>query len=392
MKFTPEHEELKRTVKRFCEEIINPNVKEWEKAHTYPAHEVCKAAAELGLLGIHKPEKYGGMGLDYTYEMCWSEALGWANCGGVPMSLGVVTDMATPALARFGTEELCNEFLAPVIAGDMVPSIAVSEPHAGSDVANIKTTAVKDGDDYIINGSKMWITNGTQADWACTLVNTSEGHRHSNKSLVVIPLNEKGVDRNNPIEKVGMWASDTTQIFFDNVRIPQRNLIGQEGAGFMYQMVQFQEERMFAAAGALCSIQRCIDETIEYCRTRKTFGQPLIDNQWIHFRMAELQTELECLRALTWNSAERYVGGEDMTLLASHAKLKAGRLVREVADACMQFWGGQGYTLENITSQVWRDGRLSSIGGGADEIMLGIICKLMGILPGKNKEANLKAA
>lgn len=392
MQFTAQHDEIRRTVRRFVEEEINPNVAEWEANKTFPAHQLCKKAAELGILGIHKPEQYGGLGLDYSYELAYAEELGGAACGGIPMAMGVVTDMSTPALGKFGSEELCKEYLEPVINGDMVPCIAVSEPGAGSDVANIKTHARKEGDDYVINGTKMWITNGTQADWACMLVNTSDDHRHRNKSLILVPLDAKGVDRNNPIQKIGMWSSDTTQIFLDNVRVPQRNLIGQEGAGFMYQMMQFQEERLFMAASGILGMENCLKQTIEYCQTRKTFGEPLINNQYIHFKIAELQCEIEALRALTYRACDNYVAGNDATLLASHAKLKAGRLTREVADACLQMWGGQGYTLENVASQLYRDGRLGSIGAGADEIMLGIITKLMGILPKKEPSAQRKAA
>ncbi len=386
MQFTPEHEEIRRTVRRFVQEVINPNVAQWEAEQIFPAREVLKKAAELGILGINKPEEYGGMGLDYSYQMVYAEELGGCLCGGIPMAVGVVTDMATPALARFGSDELKREFLAPTIAGERVCSIGVSEPGAGSDVANIRTTAVKDGDDYIINGSKMWITNGMQADWICLLANTSEGSRHGNKSLIIVPMDTPGVQRTEKIHKIGMWSSDTAQLFFDNVRVPQRYRIGQEGAGFMYQMMQFQEERIFGAVSILKGMEHCIEATIEYTRQRDTFGQPLINNQVVHFKLAELQTEIEALRALCYQTCESYVAGQDVVKQASMAKLKAGRLAREVADHCLQFWGGMGYTWDNPVSRFFRDGRLISIGGGADEIMLGIICKLMGILPGKQKD------
>ena len=386
MQFTPEHEEIRRSVRRFVAEVINPNVEQWEREQIFPAREVLKQAAELGILGINKPEAHGGMGLDYSYQMVYAEELGGCLCGGIPMAIGVVTDMATPALARFGSEELKSEYLAPTIAGEMVCSIGVSEPGAGSDVANIRTTAVKDGDDYVINGSKMWITNGMQADWICLLANTSEGSRHGNKSLIIVPMDAPGVQRTDKIHKIGMWSSDTAQLFFDNVRVPQRNLIGQEGAGFMYQMMQFQEERIFGAVSILKGLENCIDSTIEYTRQRETFGQPLLDNQVVHFTLAELQCEVEALRALCYQTCEDYVAGRDVVKQASMAKLKAGRLARQVADQCLQYWGGMGYTWDNPVSRFYRDGRLISIGGGADEIMLGIICKLMGMLPGKRKD------
>ena len=384
MQFTAEHLALSDTVKRFVENEINPYSDEWEKAGHFPAHEVFKKLGDLGLLGIKYDTAYGGMGLDFSYSMVASEALGVANCGGVPLAIGVQTDMCTPALHRFGSDALKKEFLAPAIAGDMVGCIAVSEVGGGSDVAALKTTAKSDGDDYVINGSKMWITNGMQADWCCLLANTSEGPVHANKSLIMVPLDAPGVTRQK-IEKIGMHSSDTAQLFFDNVRVPQRNLIGQEGAGFMFQMLQFQEERLYGAASSLQSLDNLIDQTIEYTRQRHTFGQPLLNNQVVHFRLAELRTEVEALRALTYRAVESYVSGKDVTKLASMAKLKAGRLSREVADSCLQYWGGMGFTADNPISQAYRDSRLISIGGGADEIMLGIICKLEGTLPGKRK-------
>lgn len=387
-----EHKELYRTVKLFVEQELNPNVPEWEKAGIWPAHEVLKKMGGLGLLGISKPEACGGLGLDYSFEVVFAQALGNCICGSLPMAIGVQTDMATPALARFGSDALKKEYLAPAIAGDMVVSIAVSEAGAGSDVASIKTTARKDGGDYIINGSKMWITNGTQSDWACVLANTSDGKAHQNKSLIVVPMDAAGIDRKTRLDKLGMRASDTAVVFLDNVRVPQRNLIGQEGMGFMYQMMQFQEERLFGAASGIDGLTNIIDETITYTRQRHAFGQPLVDNQYVHFRLAELKTEVESLKALVYQATEEYVAGRDASMLASMCKLKAGRIAREITDSCLQFWGGQGYMWETNVARAYRDTRLVSIGGGADEIMLGIICKLMGILPSKRKIEARRAA
>ena len=392
MILTHEHQELYRTVKKFVEDELNPHIPEWEREGTWPAHEVLKKMAALGLLGINKPEAFGGLGLDYSYELMFAQALGNCKNGSLPMAIGVVTDMATPALSRFGSDELRREYLSPVLAGDQCCSIAVSEAGAGSDVASIKTTARKEGGDYVINGSKMWITNGTQSDWACTLVNTSDGKAHQNKSLIIVPLDAAGVTRNTKLDKLGMRASDTAMIFFDNVRVPQRNLVGTEGMGFMYQMLQFQEERIFAAASGIDGLFNIIDATIAYTAQRKAFGQSVLDNQYVHFRLAELRTEVECVKALAYQATEAYVAGRDATMLASMAKLKVGRVAREVTDGCLQFWGGQGYMWESEVARAFRDCRLVSIGGGADEIMLGIICKLMNILPSKKQlEAN-KAA
>lgn len=383
MLFNQEHQEIRRMARKFVDNEINPFVDEWEKEGIFPAHELFKKIGGLGLLGVHKPEKYGGMGLDYSYQTVLNEELGGIRCGGIPMAIGVQTDMSTPALAKFGSEELCQQFLAPAIAGEMVVSIAISEPHAGSDVAAIKTKAVKDGDDYVINGTKMWITNSTQADFLVILANTSDGNRHTNKSLIVVPTNLSGVSFSKRLKKLGMHSSDTAQVFFDDVRVPQRYLIGEEGAGFKYQMIQFQEERIFGAASSIRGLSMIIQDTINYTRERQAFGQSILDNQVVHFRLAELQTEVEALRALTYDSVEGYIHGQDVSLKASMAKLKAGRLAREVADSCLQYWGGMGFTWDNSVARAYRDVRLASIGGGADEIMLGIICKMMDILPTK---------
>ena len=392
MQLTHEHKELYRTTKEFVEKEINPHVQEWEDAGIWPAREILGKMGALGLLGITKPVEYGGLGLDYSYEVVFAQALGNCHCGSVPMAVGVVTDMATPALARFGSPELKKEYLEPAIKGEQVCSIAVSEAGAGSDVASIKTTARKEGGDYVINGSKMWITTGTQSDWACMLVNTGEGKVHQNKSLIIVPLDAKGVDRRTKLDKLGMRASDTAMIFLDNVRVPRRNLVGTEGMGFMYQMLQFQEERLFGAASNIDAMGNIIAETTEYTRQRQAFGQSLLDNQYVHFRLAELKTEVECLRALVYHACEEYVAGRDATLLASMAKLKAGRMAREITDSCLQFWGGQGYMWETHVARAYRDSRLISIGGGADEIMLGIICKLLGTLPSRRKLEEQKAA
>ena len=386
MQFTHEHREIQKTLKRFIDEEINPHVDEWEAAEIFPAHEVFKKMGNLGLLGLCKPEEYGGQGLDYSYSLAMAEALGHIHCGGVPMAIGVQTDMCTPALARYGSEELKRNFLAPAIAGDMVGCIGVSEPAAGSDVSGIKSVARKDGDDYVITGQKMWITNSLQADWMCMLVNTGEGPVHKNKSLVMVPMRDgpngkltKGIEVAQKIRKIGMHSSDTGLIYFDEVRVPQRYRIGAEGQGFIYQMQQFQEERLWCAASTLESLNHCIQWTIDYAQERKLFGSTLADQQWVQFKLAELKTEVEALRALTYRACDLYVNGQDVLELASMAKLKAGRLNREVPDTCLQFWGGMGFTLENKVSRMYRDGRLASIGGGADEVMLGILAKLMGI-------------
>lgn len=386
MKFTEEHDQLRDSLRKFIDREINPNVEAWENEKIFPAHDLFKKLGDQGFLGISKPEANGGLALDYSYSVLAAETLGWCDCGAIPMAIGVQTDMCTPALAKFGSAELKREFLDPAISGDAVGCVGVSEPGAGSDVASIKTTARRDGDDYIINGTKMWITNGMQADWMCMLANTSEGKPHKNKSLIMVPLDAKGVERARKLDKIGMWASDTAQLFFDDVRVPARNVIGQEGMGFTLQMLQFQEERLWGAANVIGALEHALMITKEYTGQREAFGATIRDNQYVHFKLAELATEVEALRALVWSATELYISGKDVTRLASMAKLKAGRLAREVADGCLQFWGGMGYMWESKISRFFRDGRLISIGGGADEVMLSIICKLEGTLPRRKKD------
>jgi citronellyl-CoA dehydrogenase len=376
--YTDQHRQIQDSLRKFIEAEINPHVDQWEADGIFPARELFRKMGRLGFLGVCKPVEYGGMGLDYSYGIAVAEALSWIRCGGVPMAIGVQTDMATPALARFGSDEVKREFLAPSISGERVACLGVSEVGAGSDVASIRTVARRDGDDYVIDGGKMWTTSGTQADWMCLLANTSEGAAHRNKTLICVPMNTPGITIARKLRKAGMHSSDTAQIHFDGVRVPQRWRIGEEGMGFTYQMMQFQEERMWAAAGWQKNAL-IIQETVDYLKSREAFGKPLLANQFIQFKLAELQTEVEATGALLHKTVALYVAGNDVTQLASMCKLKAARVARETADWCLQFWGGMGYIEETSVNRHWRDSRLASIGGGADEVMLGIIAKTMGL-------------
>lgn len=379
--FNEEHEMFRQTVRRFVQTEIRPNIEEWEEARIFPAHTLFKKMGDLGLLGLTYPEAYGGGGVDYWYNAVMLEEIGRAGCGSVPMAVAVQTDMATPALAEHGSEELKRQFLAPAIAGDMVAAIAISEPDAGSDVAAIRTYARSDGDDYLINGSKMWITNGTQADYLTLLARTRDEHGYRGMSLIVVPTKTPGFSVSRKLEKMGNHASDTAILSFDDVRVPRRFRIGPQGMGFILQMQQFQKERLAAALMGVSGMEEAIQLTINYTRERHTFGKPLIDNQWIHFKIAELLTEVEALRQLTYHCVRMLVAEQDITKEVSMAKLKTGRLAREVADTCVQFHGGMGYVEEYPIARYYRDARLLSIGGGADEIMLGIIARYEGILP-----------
>ncbi|MCA0354038.1 MAG: acyl-CoA dehydrogenase family protein [Chloroflexi bacterium] len=378
--FNAEHELFRQTIRRFVEREINPFVEQWEHERAFPGHALFKKLGELDALGVSYPEAYGGAGLDYWYNVVLAEELGYADCGGVPMAIAVHTDMATPALAEFGSDELRQRFLAPAIRGEMIAAVAISEPDAGSDVAAIRTRAVRDGNEYVINGHKMWITNGTQADFITLLARTSDEPGYKSMSLLIVPTNTPGFHVSKKLEKLGNHSSDTALLAFDDVRVPVANRIGEEGQGFVLQMQQFQKERLIGAVSAVSAMERIVEMTSNYCRERQTFGKPLIENQYIHFRLAELLTEIEALRQLNYHCTRLLLAGHDITKEVSMAKLKAGRLAREVADSCLQFHGGMGYVEEYPMARYFRDARLLSIGGGADEIMLGIIAKYAGLL------------
>ncbi|MBC8239685.1 MAG: acyl-CoA dehydrogenase family protein [Alphaproteobacteria bacterium] len=381
MQETQEHTELRRTVANIIENEINPYVDAWEEAEMMPLHEVCKKMGQAGLLGISKPADFGGMDLDYSYEVVFAEEMGHAKAQGVSTAIGVQSNMCTPALARHGSDELRQEFLAPAIAGEMIGCIGVTEEGSGSDVSSVRSFARKDGDDYVISGNKLFITNSIQADWMCMLCNTGEEKGpHRNKSLIMVPMNSKGISKQK-LKKLGLHCSDTGHINFDEVRVPQRNLVGEENMGFMYQMEQFQEERLYAVARTITFLEDALEETIEYTRQRHAFGRPILDNQVMHYKMAEIQAQLEGVRSLLYRATDTYVEGGNVTKLASMAKYLIGVLATEVPAQLLQFWGGQGYMAENRISRVYRDMKLVSIGAGANEVMLQIISKEMGILP-----------
>uniref|UniRef100_A0A0N5AUP7 Acyl-CoA dehydrogenase 6 n=1 Tax=Syphacia muris TaxID=451379 RepID=A0A0N5AUP7_9BILA len=379
--YNSKHFEFCRSLARLIEREINPYVDEWERQRSFPAHKLFKKLGALGVFGVNKPVEYGGLGLDFSYSTAIAEELGGVNCGAIPMAVAVQSDMATPALSNYGSDYLKKRFLKPSVQGDLVSCIGVSEASAGSDVAAIQTCARQAGDDLVIDGSKQWITNGCQADWICLLANTNQNSDvHRNKSLICVPLNEPGVHRSKSINKLGMHCSDTAELYFDSVRVPKKYIIGEEGRGFIYQMEQFQDERLVAAAVLLKPLQRIIDLTIAYAKSRELFGHRVIDNQIVHYSLAELQTEVELLRSLLYRAVMERLRGQNVTLLASMCKLKGARIARKITDCCLQFWGGNGYVWDNPVSRYHRDFRLLSIAAGCDEVMLSIICKFMGTL------------
>lgn len=377
--FTKEHDQVRRAVKDFVNKEINPHVDQWEEEGNSPLHEIFKKMGDLGFLGIRYDPKYGGEGLDYWYELAFLEELGGINCGGIPMAIGVQTNMATPAINEFGSEYLKETYLMPAIAGDFVGAIAVTEPDAGSDVAALKTVAKKEGDSYVINGSKTFITNGTQADFLTLLARTSDKPGYHSFGLFVVPTNLPGFVISKKLDKLGMRSSDTAELFFDNLTIPAENLIGEEGEGFIYQMQQFQHERLFTLPLAYIGMKRIIDDTIEYLKSRIVFGKPLIAKQVLRHRLAQWLTEIESLKQLTYHITRMKTEGMDATKEISMGKLLAGQLSSKVADGCLQMFGGSGFMNEMRISRSFRDSRLTAIGGGANEVMSDIIAKLSGM-------------
>jgi citronellyl-CoA dehydrogenase len=378
MHFTADHEAFRRAARGVLQREVVPHADEWEEAGTFPAHELFKTLGTAGLFGLEYDPAYGGQGADHSYTVILGEELGRMGCAGVAMAIAVQNDMATPSLNAHGSHELKQRYLAPAMRGEMVAAIAVTEPDAGSDVAGLRTRATRDGDDWVINGSKLYITNGTQAEWLCLLARTSPEGGYRGMSQIVFPTSTPGFSVSRKLRKLGNNSSDTAELSFADARVPVRNTIGEPGRGFQQQMAQFQNERMIAAYIAVGAMDRALSLTAAYLRDRRTFGEPLLSRQYVQFRLAELAAEVDTLRHYNYACAEAYLRGEDTTRFATIAKLKAGRLQREVADTCLQFHGGLGYMAESWVSRYFRDSRLLSIGGGADEVMLQILARLDG--------------
>ncbi len=379
MLFTADHEAFRQAARGVLAREVIPHAPQWEEAGTFPAHRLFPALAAAGLLGLEYDPAYGGQGADHSYTVILGEELGRMGCAGVAMAIAVQNDMATPSLHRHGSPELKQRFLAPALRGEQVAAIAVTEPEAGSDVAALATRAVRDGDEWVINGAKLYITNGTQADWLCLLARTSAEGGYRGMSQILFPTSTPGFSVSRKLRKLGNHSSDTAELSFTDARVPVSYTIGQPGRGFQQQMRQFQNERMIAAYIAVGAMDAALRRTADYLRERHTFGQPLLSRQYVRFRLAELAAELDTLRHYNYACAEAYLRGEDTTRFATIAKLKAGRLQREVADTCLQFHGGAGYMEETWVARFFRDSRLLSIGGGADEVMLQILARLDGL-------------
>ena len=370
---TPEHRAFRETVRAFVRNELAPRAREFDKMGRLDKSLFPKMG-DLGMLGLRYDEAYGGSGLDWTYTAILCEELGRADNVGVMTGISVHTDMATPSLHRFGSEELKQKYLVPAIRGEMVSAIAVTEPDAGSDVANIRTRAVRDGDDWVINGSKIYITNAATADWLCLLAVTDPEAGHGGFSQIVVPMDTPGVSY-DLLDKIGFWGSDTGQIFFEDVRVPVSNTIGQIGAGFMQQMMQFQSERLVATIGLVAYCEQLWDVTCEWARDRKLFGRTLMSMQNTQFKLVECKTLLTTARLLNQACVDALVDGEDATELISMAKLHTGRVVRQVADTCFQLHGGMGYMKESMAGRAYCDMRIASVGGGSDETMMHYLAK-----------------
>ncbi|GBE23398.1 acyl-CoA dehydrogenase [bacterium BMS3Bbin01] len=378
MPFTEDHHHFRRVVREFVEKEINPNVEGWEAEGMMPLHDVFTTMGDLGFLGLEYDPEYGGQGADHLFTVVLSEEFGRADHGSIGMALGVQVAMATPSLHRYGSPELKQRYLAPALRGEMVAAIAVTEPDAGSDVAAIRTRAERFGDEWVINGSKMFITNSLQADWLCLLARTSDESGYQGMSQIIVPTVVEGVEVSRKLDKLGMRASDTALITFTDARVPVDHTLGAEGMGFQQQMAQFVEERMWAAYSSVGSMERALARTSEYIRQRHVFGKPLSRNHYVTYKLAELAVEVDLLKYYNYACAEAFARGDDTTRFATIAKHKSGRLIREVADWCLQFHGGTGYMEETWTTRFLRDSRLGGIGGGADEVMLDILSRIDG--------------
>ncbi len=373
---TPEHELFRETVRKFAEQELAPRAREFDEMGHFDK-KLFKKMGDLGMLGLRYDPKYGGAGLDWSYTAAMFEEIARADNAGVLMGISVHTDMATPSLAEFGSEELKQQFLVPAIAGEMVSAIAVTEPDAGSDVSGVRTRAVRDGDEWVINGSKIYITNAATADWLCLLAVTDADAGYGGFSQIIVPTDTPGF-RYELLDKIGNWGSDTGQLFFEDVRVPVAYTIGDIGRGFQQQMMQFQDERLVGCVGSIAGSELLWHETRRWCEERVLFGKPLSKMQNTQFKMVELYTQLTAAKELVRACVQKRMVGEDATALITMAKLFCGRVSRQVADECIQFHGGYGYMKESAAGRAFVDSRLISIGGGSDETMMHYMAKQLG--------------
>src|SRR5438270_3700783 len=375
--FNDEHDQLRESIRAFAQKELAPHAEEWEET-TFPDW-VFRRMGELGYLGLSYPEEYGGQGGDYYSNIVLAEEMAKCNSGGVAMGVAVHTDMATPPVFLFGTEEQKQRYLVPSIKGEKISCLGITEPDAGSDVAGIKTRAVRDGDEYVINGSKTFITNGHRADFIVLVTKTDPDAGYDGFTLFLVPMDAPGVIREKRLEQLGMHASDTALLAFQDVRVPASAVLGQVGKGFYHIMWELQGERLIGAAGSVAGAQAAFDRTLQYALERKAFGREIGHFQVIRHKFAEMATKIEAARQLVYTTAWRFQNGEYPVREISMAKLYAARMAVEVADECIQIHGGNGYMKEYGIERVWRDMRLNRIGAGTDEIMLDVIGRSYGL-------------
>jgi citronellyl-CoA dehydrogenase len=385
--FREEHDHFRNTVRQFATKELAPFADEWEEAELFPDH-VFKRAGELGIFGAHYPEEHGGAGGDYWFSVAKAEELPRCLSAGVTMGLLVQSDMATPVISDLGTKEQIAEFLIPALRGEKIVALGVSEPNAGSDVAGIQTWAKRDGDDWIINGAKTYITNGTRSDFVTLLVKTNPEAGAHGCSFFLVPSKTKGFSVSKKLKKIGNHSSDTAELAFEDMRVPQRYMLGEPNQGFMYLMQNFQTERLIACVSACAGLQLAMDQAIAYGRERKAFGKPIIKREYWQHKFVDLHAKLEAARALTYKAAdmyndERYVQKVPLSFetvkIISMAKIFVGELGTEIMDQCLQFHGGAGYVEEYPVARAWRDQRLLRIGGGTTETIRYYVAKLMGL-------------
>jgi citronellyl-CoA dehydrogenase len=381
--FTEEHDQLRESIGNFVTKELAPHSERWEQ-ETFDDW-VFPRMGELGFLGLSYPEQYGGQGGDYYANLILAEEMTKSNSGGLAMGIAVHTDMATPPVFLFGTEEQKQNYLVPSIKGEKISCLGITEPDAGSDVSGIKTRAVRDGDtqggtgEWVINGSKTYITNGHRADYIVLVTKTDPDAGYDGFTLFLVDMDLPGVIREKKLEKLGMHASDTALLAFQDVRVPAEAVLGEEGKGFYHIMWELQGERLIGAAGCVAGAQRCFDRTMQYAKERQAFGRSIGHFQVIRHKFAEMATKIESARQLVYTTAWRHHNGEYPVREISMAKLYASRIAVEVADECIQVHGGAGYMREYGVERVWRDMRLNRIGAGTDEIMLDVIGRSYGL-------------
>jgi citronellyl-CoA dehydrogenase len=375
--FTEEHEQLRDSIRRFVIKELQPHAEEWEET-TFPDW-VFARMGELGFLGLDKPEEYGGQGGDYYTALVLAEEMVHAHCGGLGMGVAVQTDMAMPPILKFGSEEQRQEWAVPAIKGEKILCLGITEPDAGSDVAGIKTRATREGDEFVINGSKTFITNGHRAHAIVLVTKTDPEAGHGGITLFLVPMDAPGVIREKRLQKLGMHASDTALLAFQDVRVPASAMLGELGKGFYHISWELQGERLIGAAGSVSGAQHLFERTLQYAQERTAFGRSIGHFQVIRHKFAEMATKIETARQMVYTTAWRIHNGEYPVREISMAKLYASRIAVEVADECIQIHGGNGYMKEYGIERSWRDLRLNRIGAGTDEIMLEVIGRSYGL-------------